>query len=110
MSIFGLSVIECITVAIGTFLAIIGIVQLIKKKCVGFNTSSYTEESAKKFAIISGVIYTVFGLLDALYPIVTKYLTAQFSGLEFLYELNIWIIIVAVILVLIFQFSVLKKK
>lgn len=106
-----LTVYDYATAIIGVLGVILGIAQLCTKKCIGLLTiGSYTETSARKFTIVSGVIYLIGGIVTAVAPFVVNYINSQNSGFSLHSDILIWIVIAVVAIVLIAQFSILKRK
>ena len=106
-----LTVHDYATAIIGVLGVILGIAQLCTKKCIGLLTiDSYTETSARKFTIVSGVIYLIGGIVTAVAPFVVNYINSQNSGFSLPSDILIWIVIAVVAIVLIAQFSILKRK
>lgn len=112
MNVFeALTVYDYATAITGVLGVILGIAQLCTKKCIGLLTiGSYTEASARKFTLVSGVIYLVGGIVTAVAPFVVKFINAQNFGFSLPSDILIWIVIAVVAIVLIAQFSILKRK
>lgn len=93
-----MEVMDYISVAVGILGFILGVAQLISKRCIGIlSIDQYTEKSAKKFAIISGILYVIGGIAIAVVPFVAK-------SIEFEVTLGV------VAIVLIAQFTTLEKR
>ena len=61
-------------IATGVLAVVIAIFQLTTKKCVGImNIDIYTDESASKFAFVSGIMYLFGGILTATVPFIANY-------------------------------------
>ena len=112
MNIFeALTVHDYVTAITGVLGVVLGIAQLCTKKCIGLLTiGSYTETSARKFTLVSGVIYLVGGIVTAVAPFVVKYINSQNFGFSLSSDIQTWLVIAVVIVVLIAQFSILKRK
>ena len=112
MNVFeALTVYDYATAITGVLGVILGIAQLCTKKCIGLLTiGSYTEASARKFTLVSGVIYLIGGIVTAVAPFVVKFINAQNFGFSLPSDILIWIVIAVVAIVLIAQFSILKRK
>lgn len=106
-----LTVYDYVTAITGVLGVILGIAQLCSKKCIGLLTiDSYTETSARKFTFVSGVIYLIGGIVIAVAPFGVKFVNSQNFGFSLSSDILIWIIIAVVAIVLIAQFSILKRK
>lgn len=93
---------------LGIFL---GIVQICSKRCIGIiNIEQYTAESAKKFSVISSVIYIAGGILTAAAPIAIKYINLSDFGFSLPTALPNWILLATVAILLFAQLSMFKKK
>lgn len=106
-----LTVYDYVTAITGVLAVILGIAQLCTKKCIGLLTiGSYTETSARKFTMVSGVIYLIGGIVTAVAPFVVKYINSQNFGFSLSSDILSLIVLAVVALVLIAQFSILKRK
>ncbi|MGN0490625.1 hypothetical protein [Ruminococcus sp.] len=106
-----LTVYDYVTAITGVLAVILGIAQLCTKKCIGLLTiGSYTETSARKFTLVSGVIYLVGGIVTAVAPFGVKYINSQNFGFSLSSDILSLIVLAVVALVLIAQFSILKRK
>lgn len=106
-----MNVFDYIIVAVGVLAVIIGIIQLSTKKCVGIlYIDIYTDESASKFALVSGIIYLIGGILTVVAPFIINYINTQNVGIELSQSISRWIFLIALLISLIAQFSVLKRK
>ena len=106
-----LSVYDYVTAITGVLAVILGIAQLCTKKCVGLLTiGSYTETSARKFTLVSGVLYLIGGIVTAVSPFAVKFINSQNFGFSLSSDILVWIVLAVVALVLIAQFSILKRK
>lgn len=104
-------VLDYITAVFGMLGVILGIAQLYTKRCIGImKIDQYTEESAGKFAVVSSVIYIIGGIITAAAPFAVSYINLQNFGFSLPTRLPSWTLIAAVGVVLIAQFSILKKK
>lgn len=93
-----MSIFDYLTVAFGVFCFIVGIAQLIKKKCIGIYTiDQYTEESARKLAPVLGATNVLCGLAMAITPFIIN-------------DISYVIIFILLAIELGAQFSILKKK
>ena len=112
MNVFeALSVYDYATAITGVLAVILGIAQLCTKKCVGLLTiGSYTETSARKFTIVSGVIYLIGGIVTAVAPFGVTFINSQNFGFSLPSDILGYIVLAVVALVLIAQFSILKRK
>lgn len=106
-----ITVLDYVTVACGVVCLILGIAQLCVKRCLGIsNLKQYTESSIKSFAIVSSIIYLIGGVLLVIAPFVVSYINLQHYGFTLPTALPEWILVGTLLLVLIAQLTVLKKK
>lgn len=106
-----ISIIDYIIAVFGVLGVILGIVQLYTKRCIGImKIDQYTGESAGRFAVISSVIYILGGIITAAAPFAVSYINSQNFGFSLPAQLPSWTLFAAVAVVLIAQFSILKKK
>lgn len=106
-----LTVYDYVTAITGVLAVILGIAQLCTKKCVGLLTiGSYTETSARKFTIVSGVIYLIGGIVTAVAPFGVNFINSQNFGFSLPSDILSWIVITVVAMILIAQFSILRRK
>lgn len=102
---------DYIIAVVGVLGVILGIAQLGAKRCIGImKIDQYTGESAGRFAVISSVIYILGGILTAAAPFAVSYINLQNFGFSLPTQLPSWTMFAAVVVVLIAQFSILKKK
>ncbi|MGN1432454.1 MAG: hypothetical protein ACI4XI_02015 [Ruminococcus sp.] len=74
------------------------------------NIDIYTDESAKKFAFVSGIVYLFGGILTAVAPFIVNYINTQNFGFDLSQSISRWIFIIVLIIILISQFTILKRK
>lgn len=102
---------DYIIAVIGVLCIILGIAQLCSKKCIGVGKiDTYTEESVGRFSVVSSVIYILGGIATAAAPFAVKYVNLMNYGFNLPKSLSSWILTALVVLLLIAQFSILKKK
>lgn len=105
-----MTIFDYLITVVGVFLAVLGVVQLITKKPYLIKKYGYTDESLRKFALISGAFYTFAGIVMALFKPLIVCFKAQLPFLENISSLNNWFILAVLIIMLIIQMSVLKQK
>ena len=102
---------DYIIAASGVLAVVIGIIQLVTKKCVGImNIEIYTDESTRRFAFVSGIIYLLGGILIAAAPFIINFINTQNFGFELSQSISRWIFLLVLAIILISQFSILKRK
>ena len=106
-----MTALDYINLAIGIIAVILGISQCILKKCIGIaKMDRYTKESAARFAKVSSIIYILGGIIIAAAPIIVNYINSKDFGFSLATELPNWTIYGFVAVVIILQFSILRKK
>lgn len=102
---------DYVIAVIGVLCIILGIAQLCTKKSIGVGKiDTYTRESVGKFAVVSSVIYILGGIVTAVSPFAVKYINMMNYGFKLPTALSSWILTAVIVLVLIVQLSILKKK
>ncbi|MGN0509423.1 MAG: hypothetical protein ACI4GX_09305 [Ruminococcus sp.] len=98
-------------IATGVLAVVIAIFQLTTKKCVGImNIDIYTDESASKFAFVSGIIYLFGGILTATAPFIANYINTHDFGIDLSQETSCFVLLIVLAAILVSQFTILKKK
>ena len=106
-----MTALDYINLAIGIMAVILGILQCILKKCIGIGKiDRYSKESAARFAKISSVIYILGGIIIAAAPIIVNYINSNDFGFSLATGLSSWTIYGFVAVIIILQFSILRKK
>lgn len=106
-----ITVLDYVTVACGVVCLILGIAQLCVKRCLGIsNLKQYTERSIKTFAVFSSIIYLIGGVFISVGPFAISYINSQHYGFTLPTALPEWILAGTLLLVLIAQLTILKKK
>ena len=106
-----MTALDYINLAIGIIAVILGISQCILKKCIGIaKMDRYTKESAARFTKVSSIIYILGGIIIAAATIIVNYINSKDLGFSLATELPNWTIYGFVAVVIILQFSILRKK
>lgn len=102
---------DYIIAVLGVLCVILGIIQLCTKKCIGIaKIDQFTEESVGKFAVVSSVIYILGGIVISAAPFAVIYINSQNFGFSLPTQLPGWTLTAVVLMVLIAQISIFKKK
>lgn len=105
------TVFDYVLLVLGLLCVILGIAQLCTKKSIGIGKiDTYTKESVRTFAAVSSVIYILGGIVTAAAPFAVKYINSQSFGFSVPTSVPNWIIAGVLLLVLVAQLAILKKK